>query len=308
MKTKTLISTLAVGVALAAATPAQAAPTVSYLFGRTMVAQGTGRTCAPIAGADTIYQAADALAARGVAATAVSTVNLTGEVGRVCQGGLLYADWQDLTTLHDLYGWSAVSRGMTGADITAMTKAGMTSEACGSLAAFASHGLDASAEYAYAGNAQNVTAQGVVGSCFTYGRAYGTTSVPLPVKAPYNARAASVTGGACWDASLPCYAMAMKNDRRYILPSTLVALEQLDGWSQIQWYRLVSGTYGSVSGTGPAWDCTSTDPRQHWTRNPEVYCFDDMLAVVDGRPAGGQVLSPAQVAASYGRVPAPVAR
>ena len=46
----------------------------------------------------------------------------------------------------------------------------------------------------------------------------------------------------------------------------------------MQAYRFVTGVR-----TGPAsqWDCTSTDPAQHWTSRAELYCWDDFRWALD---------------------------
>jgi hypothetical protein len=295
-----IVVLMSCGAVKAAAATTTGPNTISYLFGRTMVDQG-GPKCSVLPGANTIYDAADFLASRGLSATAVSTVNQTGETGRICQGSLLYASWADLATLRDTYGWTAASRGMTGVDITGMTTAQATAESCGSIDVFDQHGFDVRSEYAYAGNTQNTTTRSIVASCFTYGRAYGSKSVSLPVAAPYIAKAVSITGGACWNPALSCYGMTVKNSRRYFPVDQLIGIEGQAGWMQMQFYRLVSGSYGSTSGTGPAWDCSSPDWHDHWTRIPETYCFADFQSIVDGRPLSSSVLSPGEVAGLYGR-------
>ena len=73
-------------------------------------------------------------------------------------------------------------------------------------------------------------------------------------------------------------------------------------WLTLGSYKLV---LGAQSGTGRLqWDCTSPDPKAHWTTDDEVYCWQDYFAIIDAlRIQSLEVVDPATVAVRWGRVP-----
>jgi hypothetical protein len=63
----------------------------------------------------------------------------------------------------------------------------------------------------------------------------------------------------------------------------------------------VTGRSGAASGAGKRWDCTSPETRNHWTSEPELYCLNDFLWVVDHIDRRVKVTDPATLGAAQGR-------
>ncbi|HET7429585.1 MAG TPA: hypothetical protein VFJ66_09020 [Gaiellales bacterium] len=127
---------------------------------------------------------------------------------------------------------------------------------------------------------------GPVDQCFSFGRDYEPVSNAYPLPDPYIAFVIDILGGRCHDPALSCYRMAIKSNRWYMPRSRLLAYGNagVDGtgrWDVLQFYRLVSGHAGTTSSSTPAWNCDAAHPRDHWTNQPELYCLNDMLWVVD---------------------------
>lgn len=301
---ETLVPTPAGAVATAAAQTG--GRYVTLMFGRTQWV-ATDTRCRPLAGAVPLDRVAAELAARGRSGTAAVVIARTDEATRRCYGGYTQqASWTDLAALRDAYGWSAISDGMTHADMTKMTVAQQQQESCGSLPVLEAHGHDrAWGLFAYGNNKSTATIQAdVVSKCFAYGRRYTEgINVRTRMAPPWFQRTNSVLGGKCNDSTQPCYTMTVPNDRRYWLPSKLAHLTApaADQWGVLQFYRLVEGAHSSDPNF--KWDCTSPDPARHWTNNGELYCFVDLLAAVDTIPVDVAVTDPATVAEAWGRVP-----
>jgi RTX calcium-binding nonapeptide repeat (4 copies) len=261
----------------------------TILFGRAQI-QAMSDSCTALPGAVTIWQAADALKARGMTATAAVTTDLALEgTRRLCEGHVQYANWADLTELQKRDGWDAISRGKTGRDITTLGTAARRAETCGTLPIFEAHGFTTAwGLYAYPGNASTDQIQrNLVSTCFSYGRTYGRGTNSTPIPAPFWASTKSVMGGRCNDARLRCYTIRVKNSRRYTLPSELIrsANGAARTWTIIQFYRFVQGR-------STAWNCTASRPSAHWTRVPEAWCFNDFLRLLNHMT--GQTVSPAK--------------
>lgn len=276
---------------------------VTLLFGRALWVQ-TDLDCQPKPGTVDLQGVADALQARGLSASGNVVVSRTNESTRRCWSKYtLHPSWQDLARLRDDYGWSFVSGGAKYRNITTLSPQEQFAESCGSLDAFLAHGhTRASGLFAYPNNKTTTQIQtDVVSNCFSFGRTYGSGVTQSPPQAPYFQSTHSVNGGKCHDASLPCYTMAVRNDRRYTSPETLISKAAVNPgqWATLQWYRMVTGTV--QDGSNFQWDCRSSDWRQHWTSDPETYCFEDFLAVVDALPSDVVVTDPLTVAQAWGR-------
>jgi hypothetical protein len=287
-----------------AATPGPGYLTIS--FGRTQWV-ATAR-CVPIANAVPLDRVAADMASRGMAGTGNVIVDRTRETGFLCVGYyMVEPGWDRLAMLRDTYGWSFVSASKSYADITPLTAARQRDESCGTLAAFEAHGhTRAWGLFAYARNKYTSTIQSqVVSTCFAYGRRYAEAANSRPTTvAPWFATTDDVTGGRCNDATLACSSLTDVT-RTYRSPVDLAAIVNVapDSWRNLQFYRLVTGTRGTVGGTGQRWGCKGTDWHAHWTSRPELYCYKDFLAVLDAVPDAVVVTDPAGVATAWGRVP-----
>lgn len=286
------------------APPAQPLPGhLTIMFGRSMIGAGTA-SCALRPGAVSLLTIAGLLQARGIAGSSNATVSQIG----TCTRDIRYATWDELATLRDSYGWSLTSRGLTDRDISTLDPATQYDETCGSLPVFAEHGFDrAWGMYGYpGGTAVESVQEGPVQQCFAYGRDYQPLSNPYPMAFPYLALVDDVLGGRCHDPAMACYRITLRNSRWYTPPALLLAYANagLDGtgrWAILQFYRIVSGHSGTTASTSPAWNCDSADPREHWTSQPELYCLNDMLWVIDHVDPRITYSDPATLGAAQGR-------
>ncbi|HEY0387660.1 MAG TPA: FG-GAP-like repeat-containing protein [Gaiellales bacterium] len=279
---------------------------ITYMFGRAQVGNYVGgsncRTA--LAGNVPLWTLAELIKSHGHTATAPVSLNQTGATAPVCQGTIRYATWPDLANLRDQYGWSVASRGRTGKELTTLTPQQQRDETCGTVGEFASHGFpEAWGMFAYPNNALTTDVQtSLVNACYGFGRRYSVGINPVPVPSPYWAKTNSVMGGRCNNAALPCYTLTVKNNRRYTDPRTLVGYENAAGWTIIQWYRFVTGKAGTIGSTTPAWDCTSPNAANHWTNEPEMYCYIDAHNVINLLAPGSIDTSPAAMAHMQGRL------
>jgi len=94
----------------------------------------------------------------------------------------------DWLAARDAQGWRFVSASADYANITTLEYADQVRESCGSLEAFALHGLDgAQGMFAYPNNKWTAAIQtDPVSTCFDYGRRYGSgTNVQSEMQAPW---------------------------------------------------------------------------------------------------------------------------
>ena len=281
----------------------------TIMFGRSMRGAVDG-SCTLLPGAVSLQTMVQLLATRGIAATGNATVSLVG----TCKGGTGYASWNELTALHAADGLTVTSRGKTDTDISTLTPDQQLDQTCGSLPVFASHGFDrAWGLFSYPGGIPVESVQeGPVVQCFAYGRDYEYASNPYPLPYPYLVLALDTLGGRCRNQALACYGMTIKNNHSYIPPALLLSImnEAGDGtgrWSMLQAYRIVTGNRGTTTSTGPAWDCRSANPRDHWTTQTELYCQADLLWVVDHIDPSVTFTDPATLGAAQGRDKTPPA-
>jgi hypothetical protein len=309
VKAKSGASNYSMTVSYPSTPPAQT-PFLTIMFGRAAEQQTLDRGCqVSTPDAKTLQDVAAELALHGLRATVPVTPSQIDQSTHNCVGGIMYASWDELAQLRDTDGWDAVPRGLTDDVITSLTGQALWNATCGALPTFYDPGYpDAWGMYAYPQNRFTSADQQVVDTCYSYGRRYTFAGDinRMPAPPPDWARVVSVNAGQCNLQSLPCYTDPnVKNNRRYMLPSQLDAgVSTAPGsWAAIQYYRFVTGSYGSRSSApgSPAWDCTGSDPRTHWSHQPEVYCWDDFVAFLDGLPAGVVNGSPADVARVYGR-------
>jgi hypothetical protein len=294
--------------------PASAAPPAGYvtiLFGRTQFTT-VGSDCQPLANTVDLDQVASDLASRRLSAVGAVVVDRTSESGFSCWGGFaLQPDWRWIRHRYR-HGWRFVSAGLGYRDMTMLSPREARKESCGSLPAFTAHGIaGASGLFAYPGNHYTPELQTEpVARCFAFGRRYDTIDHPNIRKAagpPWFAKTYSVNGGLCNDPTAFCSTATgtvTTPTTRYASPEALsTAVEAAPGtWFIPQFYRFVTGTYANRS---VAWDCSSTDWRQHYSSKSELYCYGDFLSVMDAietaTTTGVVVADPASVAEAWGR-------
>lgn len=313
-----LVMLVAFAAVVASVVPARGGPEPAYvtlLFGRTQWAAAPGCQSAP-AGALTLMQVAQRMQQKdlaGVGAVIMANAGGTNDgTGRLCSGGIRYANWADLAVLRDTYGWTFVSDGLTRSDLYAMTFAQRHGESCGTIMPFWERGHDrANGLFAYGDptpGRQSIPPDMVkdqVSTCFAFTRRYEKTArnVRSQMGWPWYQKTKSISGGMCNDTTLPCSSTQLSTSRRYDSPEELAAYVDVlpDEWAALQAYRLVEGARTGTS--GPQWDCTSDDWRQHWTSQEELYCWRDYEYVLDRVPSTAVVTDPLTVAERWRRLP-----
>jgi hypothetical protein len=285
---------------------------VTISFGRMQWVATAGPTCSPIPGTVDLGVVRRAMDARGIAGSGVVIPTRTPETGFRCSGGYTTTPGWDLLSDWHEDGWRFTSGGAH-LDVRTLNYEQTLAETCGWLPAFAAHGIDATGMFAYGDNSWTTAAQADPTSrCFAYGRTYQAWSpnVRSQMAAPWFLKTQSVNGGRCNDPALACYTRSTPSTR-YQSPAQMAQAMSAapDTWTVLQFYRFVDG---ASSGTSPSWDCTSSDWRKHWTSQTELYCYGDLLRVLDALQAavaggGVQVADHLTVAAAWGRTLSPPA-
>ncbi|WP_243060899.1 hypothetical protein [Nocardioides sp. SR21] len=283
----------------------------SIAFGRSMwqVADTSSGSCVFVPGTPTLEDAARELAARGLyAITGVVTNRPNANAAvRGCGFYSTNANWADLANLRDGYGWQVVSHSKNYKDMTTLTNAQQVDESCGSLSVLGNRGhQDAWGLFNFPNDKQDAASRTAVLSCFAFYRLYGSGINELAtLQSTRELSVETVDGGKCNNAALACYSAPGLGGKRYELPSALATrvLQPTAGqYNLIQFYRFVDGQRGTLSDPA-AWDCTSSDPRDHWVSRIEFYCWSDFLAVLDARSPTATVTSPAIIARELGFTP-----
>ena len=283
---------------------------ITITFGRSNWSVATGATCNVIpSGARTLEQNVQDLAARGLMAQGGVVVDRTHATARECtEGQMLQPSWADLTRLRVNNGFTVVSQGMTYADMTKMTTdAQRYNESGATLPIFNSRGhTRAWGMFNYPNNKMDAAANRVVTKYFAFGRKYGTeiNNRAAVMTYPYLVKTISVMGGRCNNVNLACYTMSVKNNKQMAPPERLSRILRpgADQWGVVQFYRIVEGSYGRM-GASVAWDCTSSDWRNRWTSQPEIYCRNSFLEAIDGRSKTAVNADAVDVAKAWGRTP-----
>lgn len=298
---KKLAALIALSLSLIVPAQAQASSYLTVSFGRAQVGVVPGakqcNTAAVPVSMDT--DVLPYLAGKGIAPTMVTQLSLVGDVVNKCQATIKYATWQQLQAWQLTYNISAVSAGDAIANYSGLTDAQVLQHSCGTLQTFTDHGFDASSMFASPSSSATAHQLTLFDSCFGLVRVYNNLkTTPLAkVPAPFKVFTYSLTGGRCADTTAPCGQMTIKNSRVYPDPDQLVAQFNAtpdNAWLNFQAYRFVTGT-------GPGWDCSSADWQEHWTAQPEAFCWSDYQHIIDGLRPDFVSTSPAAIAGMVGR-------
>ena len=296
-------------------------PFVTLLFSRTEIsaADNCAEDDTNIARLDTTV--APYLQSLGMAGTGTLVTARTDATTRHCThyNDDLTASWADATGLAKTYGWSFVSHTATYPtlqQIENFTPAEAKAQTCGSEATIKSHGLPGAAGMiaypgSYTKNPAVVKLQTQYSStCFDWGRQYdqakhGITKVADASTPPYWQYTIAVVGGPCNDPTQKCYTVHVQNGR-YTLPSTIIArIEALKPgqWYTLQAYLLVTGKNPKYTSNKMRWDCTSSDPAEHWTNTTVRYCYSDYQQIIQAIAADPSitVTDPLTVGQAWGR-------
>jgi hypothetical protein len=288
---------------------------VTLLFSRSEVtaADGCERNDTGIARLDTVV--APYLAAQHMTATGTLVTDATRPLKLTCThfNASLTASWDVARTLAGRYGWSFVSHTATyPPDVLNLPRSQWSAETCGSAATIDAHGLPgAHGLIAYPG-AQNLPQamhREYGARCFAWGRKYGAMGITVAADAtvpPYWQRTVAPKGGPCNVRTQPCFTIAARDSTRYRVPAKTINYVRSLGpgeWFTLQSYVLVTGRSPSYTRSDIRWDCTSADPRLHWTTDNERYCYRDWQTVVEAIATipGVIVTDPLTVGIAFGR-------
>lgn len=283
---------------------------ISIIWARTAWQAANGKGCTDTAGTRTLLQNAEDMKARGLFGVGGVVLSRTPDTGNPCFANYMTrSSWADMANLRDNYNWKFISQGMNYANMTKMTKdSDRYNESGATLPLLEAKGHNRSwGAFNYANNKQDSAAQKVVTKYFGFGRKYGggQNTKAKVTKAPYIMNTNSVNGGRCHNPDLACYSMRVVNDRRSTsveLLANVLSPKRADQWGVVQFYRLVEGKRGAI-GDNFAWDCTSTDWKNRWTSQPELFCRESFLEVMDKRTTSATVADPATVAEAWDRIP-----
>ena len=232
----------------------------------------------------------------------------------------LTASWDDATNLAQNYGWHFVSHTATYpslAKIQSLTPTQAMAETCGSEQTIAAHNLPGAAGMiaypgSYTKNPAVVNLQTNYGdTCFDFGRQYDhaqhgqnflATASTTP---PHWVYPVAVVGGPCNDPTQPCYNVHVQNGR-YTMPSTIInQIHRLKPgmWYVFQAYVLVTGTNPNYTSDRMRWDCTSSNPAEHWTNVTVRYCYTDYQQIIQAIASmpGITVSDPQTIGQAWGR-------
>jgi hypothetical protein len=315
------LALIALVSALVAPTAAQASihspagttmgPFATLLFSRTEMtaADDCAVNDTNVARIDTVV--APYLASLGLTGTGTLTTSRTYQNSTYCVhfGSSRSASWSQAARLAATRRWSFVSHTATyPVDISKLTPTQQERETCGSAQAIDAHGLPGGHGLLAMPGVQAASAdvQRTYGArCFAWGRRYGhngVTSASAGTTFPYWQWTMAVDGGACNDPGASCFSGL---PGRYDLPSAAVDTVrslQSGQWYTLQAYLLVWGKSPAYSVSPIRWDCTSPDPRLHWTNDNERYCWNDYKAIVSAIAARGvSVTDPLSVGIAFGR-------
>jgi hypothetical protein len=249
----------------------------------------------------------------GMSGTGTLITGKTGQTTRHCshRNESLNASWADATHLAHAFGWSFVSHTATyPKNWGKLTPAQLRAETCGSADTIARHGLPgAHGLIAYPGAAGLPTQvqADYSAKCFAWGRRYvktGTTLQSAGTTPPYWQHTEAVAGGACNVPTAPCY--TTPRGFRYSTPDQIiahVAALRPGQWFTLQAFVLVTGTNPSYRTNRTRWDCTSPNPKLHWSNDNERYCYSDWQKIVRAIAARPNitVTDPLTVGVAFGR-------
>jgi len=224
----------------------------------------------------------------------------------------LATSWDLAQELASAYGWTFVSHSSTYPTTWPTDPGQQWDQTCGSAQVIDAHGLPgADAMYAWPHSYLNSTAlTQFVEPCFGTSRVFrnvptdvGTLSSP-----PYYQYAWQLLGG-CLSATTGanrCGPVVIDGSTlTYQDPRAMInAIEALPPGRVVtlQAYLLVTGKSPPYTASKDQWDCTSSDPADHWSNDAERYCYSDFMEVMQAlHDSGITITQPLAVDAAFGR-------
>ena len=287
---------------------------VELLFSRTeeTAADNCVRDDADIALLDTTV--APYLQSLGFSATGTIETSPTQQSSLFCTHyqSTLATSWDLAQELASTYGWTFISHSATYPTTWPTDPGQQWDQTCGSAQVIDAHGLPgADAMFAWPHSYLNSTAlTQFVEPCFGTSRVFrnaptdvGTLSTP-----PYYQYAWQLLGG-CLSAATGanrCGPVTIDGSTlTYQDPQAVIdAIEALPPGRGVtlQAYLLVTGKSPPYTASKDQWDCTSSDPADHWSNDAERYCYSDFQEVMQALyDSGITITQPLAVDAAFGR-------
>jgi hypothetical protein len=287
---------------------------VELIFSRTEVTAADGTPCQPddtnVARLDTAV--GPVLQYLHLSATGSLETGRTASTTTWCShyGRTESASWS-LAQQLAANGWTFVSHSTDypgRLEWSQMTDAERWLETCGSAQAIDANGLPGGdTMYLWPNNIVDPNAlTNYVEPCFGTNRAYGdgVTGATQVAMIPYQQSVAGLSGGSCNIPTADCYDVP-GTITRYRTPDKVI--DQINSLKPgqvltLQSYLNVTGTNPSYTTNPDRWDCTSPDPRWHWSNDAERYCWNDLLTILEYLATSGIGISqPGLVNANFGR-------
>ena len=287
---------------------------VELLFSRTeeTAADNCVRNDADIALLDTTV--APYLQTLGFSATGTIQTGPTQQSSLWCTHyqSTLATSWALAQELASTYGWTFVSHSATYPTTWPTDPGQQWDQTCGSAQVIDAHGLPgADAMFAWPHSYLNSSAlTQFVEPCFGTSRIFrnAPTDVGTLSTAPYFQYAWQLLGG-CLSATTGanrCGPVVIDGSTlSYQDPQALIdAIEALPPGRVVtlQAYLLVTGKSPPYTTSKDQWDCTSSEPADHWSNDAERYCYSDFMEVMQAlHDSGITITQPLAVDAAFGR-------
>jgi hypothetical protein len=287
---------------------------VELLFSRTgeTAADNCVRDDADIAPLDTTV--APYLQSLGFAATGSIETGPTQQSSLFCthEQSTLATSWDLAQELASTYGWTFVSHSSTYPTTWPTDPGEQWDQTCGSAQVIDAHGLPgADAMFAWPHNQfDSAVLTQFVEPCFGTSRVYrnAATDVATLSTAPYYQNAWQLSGGclsATTRANLCGPIVVDGSTLTYQDPQSVIdAIDALPPGQvlTIQAYLLVTGKSPPYTTSKDQWDCTSSDPADHWSNDTERYCYSDFQEIMQALyNTGIGITQPLAVDAAFGR-------
>ncbi|MEE4146156.1 MAG: hypothetical protein V2I26_15240 [Halieaceae bacterium] len=284
-------------------------------FGRSQWGAAGGGTCSPYAdptnGSVFLDEVASFLTKRGYTAQAsvpFGQLHPDPSVRKCPWPGVVSSSLDDLVMLRENHGWTFVADSIGPLPSNPSDRPGMSSLTCDDQLTAASASLAELLRFGHArgwglfaapiGSLDTGIRDNLASKFYAFSRIYGKSE---------NTQANALTGdwavfhtvdsGMCNDPTADCYDHYVPGNsrtKRYQLPDELLGymIANPGAWRGIQFYRLVRGANVPLGYPGTAespvgesdqsyWDCTSPDPKLHWTSRVELYCYEDFVSIID---------------------------
>ena len=191
---------------------------------------------------------------------------------RACGYYSTNANWADLATCATATDGERVAQ-QDLQDMTTLPPLSRSTSRAGPSTSWGRGHHDAWGLFNFPNDKQDAASRAVVLSCFAFYRLYGSGINDLStLQSTRELSVETVDGGRCNNPALACYATRARRQalRPAERPRRPVLQPAAGQYNLVQFYRFVDGQRGTLSDPA-AWDCTSSDPRDHWVSRIEFY-------------------------------------